>query len=75
MSILVDDIVTIEIAKLLLQPGDVLVVRVPIVTHVLAERIHESMRNSLPPGVRVLVVDRDVELSVLTRAEIEARIA
>jgi hypothetical protein len=70
-----DDVVTMEIAKLVLAPDDVLVVRVPTVTHEIADRIQKSMRGLLPAGVRVLVVDTDVELCVLTRAEIETRAA
>ncbi len=65
-----------EIAKLDLGLGDVLVVRIRerIVSAEAAHRIKQSVEEIVPPGARVMVIDRDIDLSVLTKAEIEARI-
>lgn len=62
-----------DIAKLRLQAGDVLVVRMQPIPHDVAERVRESLAPVLPPGIKVLIIDHDTELSVLTQAEIEAR--
>jgi hypothetical protein len=61
----------VQIAKLALQPGDVLVVKVDrtIDSH-LAERIYGSVKPHLPPEARVLVIDPAIELSVLTASDI-----
>lgn len=62
-----------DIAKLRLQAGDVLVVRMAPITHETADAVRESLQPVLPPGIKVLIIDHDTELSVLTQAEIEAR--
>lgn len=62
-----------EIAKLRLQAGDVLVVRMAPITHETADAVRESLRPILPAGIKVLIIDNNTELSVLTQAEIEAR--
>ena len=55
------------IARLQMQPGDVLVVRaVRPIPSATAERIRDHVRAALPLAVQVLVIDSDVELSVLT---------
>jgi hypothetical protein len=64
-----------QIARMAIAPGDVLVVKID--GHISMERLEKAREHiaaSLPPGVLVLVIDRQVELSVLTRTEIEARI-
>lgn len=62
---------TYSIAKLALEPGDVLVVRAKDPPNQAAT----AMINRLVPGgVRVLFIPPDVDLSVLTKADIEARI-
>lgn len=55
-----------QIARLSLEPGDILVVKTdrPKPGH---------WQDFLPHGVRVLFIPNDMELSVLTKAEIEAR--
>jgi hypothetical protein len=58
-----------RIAKLDLQEGDVLVVKSDM------EPRHEVIADVVPSGVKVLYIPNDLELSVLTRAEIEARAA
>lgn len=64
----------IEVAKLKLAPGDILVARAdrPI-TAQQADRLREGMKRVLPDGVKCMVIDPRLELSVLTRAEIEAK--
>jgi hypothetical protein len=64
-----------DIAKLRLQAGDVLVVRMKPIPHDIAERVRESLTPVLPPGIKVLIIDHDTELSVLTQAEIDERSA
>lgn len=56
-----------RIAKLELAPGDILVVKCSKLPN------HEVLSTVVPNGVRILYVPPDVELSVLTRAEIEER--
>ena len=56
-----------QIARLELECGDVLVVKAP------HPPSFDVMRHIVPPGVRVLYIPPDVELSVLTKADIEAR--
>ncbi len=64
----------LEIGKLSLAPGDVLVIRTDrVISREAAERLKESAAPLLPPGVKCLVIEAGMELSVLTRAEIEAR--
>ena len=64
------------VAKMNLAPGDILVVKVnhhiPAEAHV---RIRDKMAAILPDGVQCIVIDSSVDLSVLTRAEIEAKAA
>lgn len=63
-----------QIAKLTLAPGDVLVIRSdrPLDREQVM-RINEHMRKLVPHDNKVMVIDKTFELSVLTRAEIEAR--
>lgn len=65
-----------EIGKLQLAQGDVLVVRTdrPI-SQDATDRIRKHLAGLLPQGVTTLIIDRGVELSVLTKTEIEERVA
>lgn len=65
-----------EIAKLELKADDVLVVRVdrPISMDV-AERIRKHISPLLPQGVKTLVINPEIELSVLSRSDIESKVA
>ncbi len=56
-----------RIAKLQLARGDVLVVKGAVSPN------HDALRALVPGGVRVLYIPPNVDLSVLTRAEIEER--
>ena len=62
-----DEILPLHIGKLELSPGDILVVKTdrapPATTDVL--------RALVPAGVRVLYIPSNVDLSVMTRAEID----
>lgn len=59
-----------RIARLEFEPGDILVCkgREP-------PRGSHPLRDLVPPGVRVLYLPADVDLSVLTKADIESRVA
>ena len=63
-----------SIAKLETKPGDVVVVtckrRVGMAS---LERLAALVKSHLPDGVKCLVLERDISLQVLTRAEIEAK--
>jgi hypothetical protein len=62
-----------EIAKLSLAPGDVLVAKFDVIlSDQSASRAREVLTRCIPDGQKVLILDRGVDLSVLTRAEIEA---
>jgi hypothetical protein len=61
-----------DIAKLRLAPGDVLVVRCKYpLTSDSGARIHSHVRKFLPPDVRTMIIPQDIELSVLTKADID----
>lgn len=61
------DYVEFQIARLELEDGDILVIK--------SDRTpHASFQPCLPAGVRILYIPTDVELSVLTKSEIEARL-
>jgi hypothetical protein len=66
----VKEIVRIEIAKLQVRPGDVVLVRMPTDgwDHEAANWLYESMKSALPNN-EVRVVTDDVEISVLQRKE------
>jgi hypothetical protein len=63
----VTDDLEFRIARLELEAGDILVVKTD------RKHNHDVMRSLVPGGVRVLYIPSDVELSVLTKAEIESR--
>lgn len=69
------DPLELRIARLTLQPGDVLVASIPRAQpHDVVLDAMRTLQHIAPPRVRVLVIPDDVDLSVLTRGEIEARI-
>lgn len=66
----------VEIAKLRLTAGDVLVVKADSkITKETADHIQMIIKEKLPPDVGCMVIDPSIILSVLTRAEIEAKAA
>lgn len=71
----ISEVVTVQIAKLVLKPGDVLAVTVSgrqlSLEH--CSRIKASLLAQLPPGVRVIVMDERISLSVVTQEEGAAR--
>jgi hypothetical protein len=63
-----------RIAKLEVKPGDVLVVKVD--DHITRDRaliIQHKLQTRLPKGVKALVLDKGIDLSVLTFDEIQER--
>lgn len=62
-----------RIGKIDLRNGDILVVKInqPVPDHI-REMLHDQM-SSVVEGHKVLILDRSIDLAVLTRAEIEAR--
>jgi hypothetical protein len=65
-----------QIAKLQLRAGDVLIVKVANLLSVeAAQRLHSHIDSVVPAGVKVLVVGSDIDLSMLTAEEIQARAA
>jgi hypothetical protein len=69
--------VRVEIARLRLEPGDVLVVRVqnlPIDPGPVVERFGNTLKQCCPEGVKVLIIDGNIDLSILTKSEIERRL-
>jgi len=65
---------TFSIAKLELSPGDILVVKHPpdYPKGLVADGC-QMLSGMVPAGVKVLVLPPNVDLSVLTKAEIEAK--
>lgn len=62
-----------SIARLALAPGDILVVKVDrTIDSRIADRIHASFRPYMPEGVKLMVIDPAIELSILTRADMAA---
>ena len=64
-----------RIAKLELAPGDVLIVKAPA-RYSDKEHLMQSadvIGQLVPPGVKVLTLPHDVDLSILTKAEIDER--
>lgn len=67
-----------KIAKLDLAPNDILVVKVThhVISRAMADSLKAGIKDALGPehaATRVLILDRGMELSVLTKAEIEDR--
>lgn len=65
-----------EIGKLQLRDGDVLVVKTDRpMSHDATERTRKHLKGLLPQGVTIMIIDRGVELSVLSKTEIAERVA
>lgn len=76
MEVAIKIIGAFEIAKLQLKRGDVLVVKTDRpMSNDATERTRKHLAGLLPQGVRTMIIDRGVELSVLTKSEIESRSA
>lgn len=60
-----------QIAKMRLAPGDVLVIRLdrPVPGEIVARFRDETMQR-LPAGVKLLIIDRSIDLSILTKADV-----
>ena len=58
-----------SVAKLELAPGDVLVVKGPLPSGTQTS----TLSRIVPRGVRILYIPENVELSVLTKAEIDSK--
>lgn len=70
----IDDI-EFKICRLDLRSGDVLVVKIDVILSAeTAHRIHEVI-NKATRGHKALILERGMDLAVLTAAEIEARTA
>jgi hypothetical protein len=63
---------TYSVAKLELAAGDILVIRAKEPPNKAA---NDMLNRLAPPGVRILFIPPDVDMTVLTKADIEARIA
>ncbi len=64
----------LHIAKLHLTPGDVLVVQTDRrTTPEIDKRIRDRLSDFLPQGVKALIIDNSIQLSVITRSEIMKR--
>lgn len=61
-----------RIAKMQLAPGDVLVAKFDVgaLSRDTSERAVEFFRGYVPEGVKVMVIDKGVELSILTQKDI-----
>ena len=65
-----------EVARLRVEPGDVVVVKVhAVISPEVAGRLREQISTQLPPKTPMIVIDKNVDLMVITKAEIEKRIA
>lgn len=64
-----------RVGRLQLTPGDVLVVKVdhPISPEA-AARIRQYVDDATPSGTRTIVIDASIDLSVLTKTEIDERV-
>lgn len=60
--------------RLKMEPNDVLVVRcTKSISNEASRRLHKAARNILGENAKVLVVDPELDISILTAAEIETR--
>lgn len=63
---------TFSIAQLRLRAGDRLVVKVHgHISQEVAQRLKEQVQDSLPEGVVALVIDQNIDFSILTVEEME----
>lgn len=66
----------VEIAKLTLSPGDILVLKVDeYLSQEQVERLKVQMSAQLPSTIKTIILGKGLSLAVLTRAEIEQRAA
>lgn len=74
MEVAIKIIGAFEIAKLRLEPDDILVVKVdrPLSKEA-TDRIRKHLAGLLPGGIKTMIIERGVDLAVLTKAEIEGR--
>ena len=67
------EVARMEIAKLELAAGDVLVVKIDdLISTDTRRRIEQAFSPAVPAGVKIAVLDSKMSLSVVTRAEIAA---
>lgn len=66
-----------RIAKMQLCPGDVLVVKLDVgaLSQDMQARAVDYFRAHVPNGVQFMVIDRGVQLSILTADEIKKRVS
>lgn len=62
-------VLVVEIAKLEVKPGDLLLVTVPKVPH-LEQKNHlmKVLDSVLPPGVKYMIATKEIEFSVVSAA-------
>lgn len=64
-----------RIAKLVLKAGDVLVAKYDgFVSHEMLKRAMAELRGGAPDGVKIIMVDKQIDISVLTFEEIQSRV-
>jgi superfamily I DNA and RNA helicase len=74
MEVAIKIIGAFEIAKLRLEPDDILVVKVdrPLSKET-TDRIRKHLTGLLPQGIKTMIIERGVDLAVLTKSEIDGR--
>lgn len=68
----IDDI-EFKIARLDLRPGDILVVKFPHLLSMAQARSMQAIIQRVAPDHRSLILERGMDLAILTAAEIEGR--
>lgn len=64
-----------RVGRLNMQSGDVLVIKVnERLCREVGERVRKFFQQYLPPETKLMVIDRDVDLSILTGAELAKRL-
>ncbi len=59
-----------DVRRLKLEPGDILLVSVPVDTRVSAvQHITEQVQSKIPADVDILVVTGNIQMAVLTRGQ------
>lgn len=67
---------SVEIAKLSLRSGDVLVVKCSdYLSDEAYKRVRRTLEDSLQEGIKILVLEKNMSLAVLTREDIESRVS
>lgn len=65
-----------EIAQLRMAPGDVLVIKVhAVISTEVANKIRDQITQQIPGKAPVILIDKNVDLSILTAADIQKRVA